>query len=457
MIKQQFFINDSEIFRLYHNGFEDYPINRNIEHSESITGGKVKFRESWIENIEDEVINHDNLAHGFLPINHSKNPYSTLCCEYQEFITYQKDFIKDGKVINLKQFNEICDFVKKWCGFNLRESPFSINNILIFTPTNINIKPKLDKEKGRILKLLIPFNEYGGLICVAKFKLNRKIVDTRIIQVTNQEISIKCRREWSVVDIELFSNEQLVYAYYDLSFIESINIDMGLTTKKIEMKLQHADKTVTLENVVSDHITIGKSVLSNELISYEYQEQLIKKHLNPTRRFDFLTKGQYERGLEIFEEIAKGNDYTEMWVFDPYFVTYDTLGGKARLNDIISILGKNLRLKKNIVFEIKEKDADPVFNNFKKAIQPTVDYLKKRNVPLKFSFLGTKEHFHDRFIFLKNDYRLKTFMLGTSFNSFGDNYSTIIELDPLNGSEVFEILLNDIANPNSLLISEDLT
>lgn len=146
-----------------------------------------------------------------------------------------------------------------------------------------------------------------------------------------------------------------------------------------------------------------------------------------------------------------------MWIYDPYFIDYRPKGGKARINDILKVLGKNIRLKKNIVFEAdSEEVARQQFEKFREAIKDTVEFFKKRKIDLNFTFYGTKEHFHDRFLFLINEYSLKTFMLGTSFNSFGDNYSAIIELDPLDGKKVFDILNKEIVSRNHIVLSEGL-
>lgn len=452
MIKQQFFLKDMEILRLYHSGFDDYPKTRDINESEDITDGVVEFREYRIENLEDEKINYDNIAYGFLCFNHTKNPYSRLCSEYKEFITYEKDLIDEGKLKNHKQFTEICDFVLKWSGYNLKNSPLSIKNIIVFIPSKVNIDSTENEENEKILDLTINQNDYGELTCIAKFKQNQDVVDTRITRISDHTASVESRKDWNAVDLELYTKEQLVYAHYDLSFFESISMNMSFITKQIEEKLHSTDKTVKLEKIVSDTMKIGESTVSNELNSYWKQEQSIKDQLYNKKRFEFLTKGQYERGLDIFEEIAGTHGYQEMWMFDPHFIDYQS-GGTERLSDIITVLGKNLSLRKNIVFEVKKKDAYTPFSNFKKAIQGKMDDLKKTS--LKFTFIGTKEHFHDRFIFLKNDDQLKAFSIGTSFNSFGDNYSMIIELDYQHGRMIFDTLMKDIVNPNHILINED--
>ncbi len=455
MIKQQFFYNDQEIMRIYHDGFDDYPRHRTIHHEEKLSSGTIVFHESWIDNLDSEVISYDFLVEGFLPSQHDKNPYGTLCCDYKEFITEEKSWIQEMLSTNSQLFNEISDFLQKWSGFNLRKSPYTLNNVLVFTPTKIEIEKTLSKENERNLHLTILRNDYGEITCIAKFKLNHIVVDTKLISIQQHHL-LESNRDWNTVDIELYSNNRLVYAYYDLSFIKSIHINMGVISRQVEVPLQLSNKTITLKKVAYQPIVIGEKHLE-QLNSYFYQEKLLTRRLTQGRRFEFITKGQYERALEIFGEIAGLHDFNEMWIYDPYFIDYRPKGGKARINDILKVLGKNIRLKKNIVFEAdSEEVARQQFEKFREAIKDTVEFFKKRKIDLNFTFYGTKEHFHDRFLFLINEYSLKAFMLGTSFNSFGDNYSAIIELDPLDGKKVFDILNKEIVSRNHIVLSEGL-
>jgi hypothetical protein len=455
MIKQQFLLNGKEFLRIYHDGFQDYPQGREISQTETLAEGNIEFHELWIANLTGESISYDNVTSGFLPLDHSKNPYGTLCCHFKEFIRYEKSVIKGGKIENPVHFRKVRDFVKKWAGFDLNKAPYSMNNVLLFEPTRIQLDKKIDAQNERILKLSIMENGYGELTGVIKFKRHDSIVDTRIVSIVESTVLIESVVDWTSVDIELFEEGQLVYAYYDLSFIKSINIDMGIVTKQVKVDLQQSGETVTLEEVSSQPIIVGETTDPKELTAYQYQEQLLKRQLNATKRFEFLSKGEYERGLEIFGEIAQERGYRELWVFDPYFLSYES-GGKRRLNDILTILGKNLTLKKKIVFEARQDDVQTKFTEFKAALQTTVEDLRRKRAILDFKFIGTKEHFHDRFIFLKNEHKLRAFMLGTSFNSFGENYSTIIELEELDGRHVFDSLMNDIVKPDNLVLTEAL-
>ena len=454
MIKQQFLFNNTEILRLYHSNFGDFPKDRFLRQGQVIDEGTITFIETWIENIEEEKIEYDLISSGFLSCQHKKNPYSTLSCHYQEFITTNKDFVKDGHIIDISWFDQVKNFIKKWSNFDLHQSPFSLYNVLTYYPTNIEIDTSLDREDDRIINMKLSENDYDNLICHAKFKRNDIIVETKILPIT-KSTTIKPLQEWSNIDIELFSENDIVYAYYNLSFIKSIHFDGNFVTKQVTTRLQHIDKEITLQDVSYNPMVIGKE--DSELDSYNYQEQLLIRQFTHNRKFNFLTRNQYDLAIDIFSEIAETSGYKEMWIFDPFFIDYKKTGGKKRLNDIIKILGKNLRMKKHIVFYSKtEENAKEEFADFKKTIANSLIDLQKYKVKLDFQFYGSSEHFHDRFIFLKSDDKLLSYLLGTSFNSFGENYSSIVELEQFNGEKVFQSLTNNVTKTKNIVLSKDL-
>lgn len=454
MIKQIFYYDNKIILQVYHENFPNYQRHEKLHKTKQLDEGKVELREYWIEELERENTIYDSIAHGFLHVNHSKNPYSTLCCNYKEFITYDKDseLIKDKQVTNIKEFKLLAEFVKKWCGYDLLKSPFSLNNTLFFKPAEINPKISLDDNNEKVLKLIVPESRYSKLMCITKFKQGDNIVDTQISAEVSEEIDIEPKENWSSVDLELYSDSDLVYAYYDLSFINSINFNMNFVTRQVNVDLKKANKSIELTSVSSSTTQFGDSTISEELLSYYRQEHLIKDQLNIKKRIEFLTKDEYERGLDILSDIANTSGYTEMWIFDPYFISLDIGGGKDRINDIIKVLGSNLNLKKKIVFEKSKGD----FTAFKGAIKDTVEELQKREISLDFNFFGTETRFHDRFIFLKNEDQMQSFLFGTSFNSLGDNYSTVVELNSINGKSIFEILMKDVASDEYISVHEQL-
>lgn len=449
MIKQQILFDNEEILRIYHDDFKDYPKDRKLYYKKEVKGHIIEFKELYITNITEEEIHYDEEIDGFLYKNHNKNPYTTYCCYYREFINYRKkDFIerimKDKKI-----FNTISDFIKQWTGFNLRTSPFSIYNILIFTPSFIDIKMKLDRKNQKSIYIYILENPYTKLTISVKFKINNIIVDSKIY---NEDVKvIGTDKDWNKIDVEIYNeNYELVYKAYDLSFIKQMNINMNLLVREVEKNLKKTSKSIKLKEVIGQPIKIGNKN-NTDIFDYLYQEKLACKELKANKSFDFLRKNEYDKALKIFKKIANNSDYDEMWIFDPYFIDYNVSGGKDRLEDIITALSVNLSLKKFVVFYYGE-DCNILFKDFLDSFSSL--RLLVGDKGLNYEFYGIKEKFHDRFVFLKNNLGIKGYMIGTSFNSFGDNYSTILELENYQAEFIFNILKSDLLTDENILLKE---
>ena len=72
-----------------------------------------------MQDTENEEIKYDKKIAGFLERENKKNPYSTYCCNYIEYITYDKrdlikDFLKEKTI-----FNKISDFIREWTGLSV--------------------------------------------------------------------------------------------------------------------------------------------------------------------------------------------------------------------------------------------------------------------------------------------------------------------------------------------------
>ncbi|SNX52903.1 VPA1262 family N-terminal domain-containing protein [Thermoanaerobacterium sp. RBIITD] len=467
MIKQVFYFDGKEFIRFYHDGFNDYRKNRNLSENTVIDSHNIEFKEYYIDDLINEDIECDDIIEGFLSRNNKKNPYSSCCCNYKEYINYNKELYNEFQDKDI--FKKVSDFVEEWSGFKLKYNPYSIFNIFVFNRTLIDINLTTNDEGN----IFIDYNQniYNNILFIIKLKLGNIIVNTMVYRGSIKNIIPN--QLWDSIDIEIYSEDnKLIYAYYDLHFIKYININMGIINKDIEMNLKTQKRKVNLKSVFNQLLKVGKKNSdSDRLISYLYNEQLAYKKKNYNNRlFEFLGKNEEDKAFKIFEQISSADGFTEMWIFDPYFIDYKPKGGKDKLNDIIIILSKNLSLKKNIVYEVgkninlEEKNENSIdknkvhqeFDEFIKAIKPTKEIInKKAKQNLNITFYGTKEHFHDRFIFLTNDDFIKGYMLGTSLNSFGDNYSTIIELDLDNAKIVFNKLKNNVVNKDNIMVKED--
>jgi hypothetical protein len=468
LIKQEVFLDQDKIMTVYHKGFDDYPVDRKISKSKTINGYKLIFHEEYLDSIDAEKIVFEEQITGFLDCENKKNPYSNYCCDYTEFINYNKKNIIDEFLNDKNTFNKISDFIKKWTGLDLEKCPFLINNFIIYNPKSFHLDIRLDdsESKDRV-KLNIIKNKYEDLFYLVKFKINNLVVDTKIYNQENKIIS--SNKEWNLIDLEVYTvkKQELIYANYDISFIRSINISMNLVSKAGTKKMNSKSREVDLKHYSSEPIKIGETTDIKEITNYLYNEKVIAEQFKEKTLFEFLTENEYEKALDILQDIADSSTYDELWIFDPYAIHYDIPGGKKRLEDVYSVLANTISLKKYIIYRGKcngnsdvsyqKEDYEDEFTNFLTSIDNLEEIVNNsRFEKLNFTFKGTRKKFHDRFIFLKNDDILKGYLLGASINYFGENYSLIMELKERKAKYIFKELNNKILAEENMVLEKDI-
>lgn len=443
LIQQVFKYDGVEILRIFHENFDDEPSGSHITSSQVKS---LQFIESKLDQLPDEVLSFDTSVAGFLPCQHPKNPYSTYSCNYRELISLNKNYIESGIISDPALFNQISEFVLEWSGFKLKDSPYSLYNTLFFSNTMIELDMRQEKNN---VKVDVKKSAQSELILMMKFKLFDIVVDTHQGEVT-QGALVQTNAAWNNIDVEILSNNHLVYAYYNLHFIRSIRVNLNFVSKTVPATLNKAKRQIHLNQMTPNQIVAGDES-SESLVSYFYHENLTAKNLHGGNFFTFLKTDQYNEAVNALEGLIDMNTYEEMWVFDPYFL--DVAKAKGRLDDLVKLLSKHLNTKKYIVFE--SSHASP-FEDFRRAVKSSIDLLNKHNSKLGFTFLGTKVHFHDRFLFFKSRELIKGYLIGTSLHSLGDNYSSIIELNQSNAHKVFTALMEDVADDKYLNTRESL-
>lgn len=436
MVKQQIFLDDILLLTIFHETM-DYGIEgRVVSESENTNFGKLVFIEETVEAIGE--IKFDEVNEGFLENQNKKNPYYSYSVYFKEFIRYYKPLFENGNLkIESKNFNLICNFIEKKSGYNLTENPYSIGNILIFRPSKIECEYFDYKENISGIDVI-------GLtdksLTIIKLKTLNIVKETYAINGENCKINPKY--EWSSFDIEVYEDGKIVYAMYNVCLMRSIVINTTMISKQISTKLQTQSKSINIKSSVNMQTIIGES-LDSQLVDYINNE---KSFINELRNKDskalyFLGKRESEKAFEIFEDIMSSS-CEEIWIFDPYFINYEVVGGVKRLRDILKILLKNRDIKKNIVFESKEDLEDII----QKISDEEIKSISKRLDGLNIEFHGTKEHFHDRFFFLINEKFIIGYLIGTSLNSFGENYSTLKKLTSNESKLIFDKLTNEIVS-----------
>lgn len=434
MIKQEIFLDNLLLLTIFHEDMDYGVEDRLINDLEDTSFGELKFVEEIVEEIG--LITFDEVNQGFLESRNKKNPYYSYSVYFKEFIKYDKPLFEDGKLkVENEKFNLICDFIERKSGYNIIETPYSIGNVLIFKPNKIEYTFfEFKKDISGI--------EVKGLsddsITIIKLKNLNIVKETYTI--SGIECKINPKNEWSSFDIEVYDNENIVYASYNVSLINAISIDSSIMSKQIRTELKTQPKSIDIQSSINIPMIVGE-YLNSQIIDYFSNESLLSQELKNNNNKDlyFLGKGESDKAFEIFEEIMDSN-CEEIWIFDPYFINYEIVGGLDRLRDILKILLKNRNIKKIIVFESKED-----LNNFiDKINDEEIQSIAKRFNGLNINFYGTEEHFHDRFFFLKDKESIEGYLIGTSLNSFGENYSTLKKLKSNEAKFIFTKLTNEI-------------
>lgn len=439
MIRQKIYFNDNIILTIIHENLDKGLEERFISEIENMGFDELKFVEEYIEKIGEIIF--EEINQGFLENQNSKNPYHSYSTSFKEFINYEKPLFKDNKLtVEIEQFYKICDFVTNKTGYNLAKNPYSIGNTIIFIPNKIDFN--CFEYKGEIDGI-----EVNGLntssTTIVKLKYNGLVKETYVIN--GSECKIYPKQEWSSLDIEVYESEQIVYAIYDMFLMKSIFINGNIISKLMKTELKTKQKCINITSSSKMPINIGEKN-DSKLENYFNDENTFKQQLKNIERKDvyFLGKNESQRAFDIFEQLMDYN-CEEVWIFDPYFVNYEVVGGIDRLRDILKILIKNRNVKKNIVFENKEMNG--ALDNFiSKVIDYELKQISKNFNGLNMKFYGTSEHFHDRFFFYKNKKQITGYLIGTSLNSFGENYSTLVKLKSSDAEVVLNKLLAEVVS-----------
>lgn len=436
MIRQQLFLDDILLLTIFHENMDSGLDSRFINESENTDFGELKFIEETVEEIGR--ISFDEVNQGFLENKNKKNPYYSYSANFKEFIRYDKPLFEEGNLkVKSEIFISICDFIGRKSGYKIIESPYSIGNVLIFKPNKIECN-YFEYKKN------ISGIEVKGLsnqsITIVKLKNLDVVKETYVIN--GVDCKINPQYEWSCFDIEVYEDGNIVYGQYDVYLMRCINTNIKIVSKQISTELKTQSKSIDIKSSIDMPIIVGES-LDSQLVNYFNNENSFSYELRNKNSKDlyFLGKGESEKAFEIFEEIMDSN-CEEIWIFDPYFINYEIVGGIDRLRDILKILLKNRDVKKNIVFESKGN----LSNFIDKINDEEIKSISKRFNGLNIDFYETEEHFHDRFFFLINKKYIVGYLIGTSLNSFGENYSTLIKLKSTDAKFIFTKLTNEIVS-----------
>lgn len=451
LVKQSFTYNNEKLVTIYHIGLESPHTDLEFAKENSFSLSEETIDDSHIESQNTLIIE------GFLPLFHPKNPYSTYCCNYREEIygTYEEKM----HLFNSSQFNDISQFVKKWSGLDLQRTPLSLFNTLILRPTEYVVTMRLDESENLLVK--IDSSRRSKLTQIESLKLIIKSaihgMNTGYIEYCLPRNTNELGREFCLtlpkpllggIDVELIEGNSLVYASYDTHFIRTIKINLDLI-KEIGRYTTDYKKIIKRERPIIEASNGSETIVGNKdrsmISTYLYMEDQLSVSKQGSL-FMFLTRNNSEEFFTFLESILKDNSRHEIWFFDPFLLEYGSEGKERFVDTMKTILFTVTNQKKHFVLNCIKSYGANEKEYVSKRLKSVKEEMKKKKIGnVAAEFVCVDISFHDRFVFVtKNSRPTKGFLLGTSLNSMGENYSSIVELSQKDAEYTFSVLISEL-------------
>lgn len=432
MVCNEIILGGSSILKIYHKDFNEASYRR-ILHNKKIGRCNLEFREYQVSEEDIDCISGwIYKREGLLEPDICPNPYGdTVCARMTHYIFDDKPSkifgTKKNKYplkISILDFIEMTEFIEKYTGIKIKNSPMLFGDILIFSACKIDIKAT--NENG-VTVSNVPKNS----IVTVSFKNKDFIVYSSLISLQDDKtvIDIPCKEKWNNIDIYIYSNGNLIYLRKNLYYIRNYNVQARIVT----------NKTIPLNKISNEYVikeysaqTISspakKGETSAEIIDNAAQKLLclIDNEKVDTQIF-FIQPGEFNKAFELIgETIVSAND--TLWVFDSYFTDKE---GILKSLDWLNIISHCKADKKNIVFYSNAQNNSLNIFEFLNEIKKDADLQEyiRGSGKLGISLYQTKSPIHDRFILVQNGSSFKGLIMGTSFNSLERNHYCLSKLE----------------------------
>ncbi len=440
MIVQEFYYDEKIFLTIVHENMDKDVKNRNLDDSININEHIISFNEYYVDEFNLDDNDYDLFIEGFLDCNNEKNPYKYYSAFYKEFVYLNHDnpFEDNSPILPLKEYNILSNFIKEYANYNFTK--YSFGSVLFFSPIKIKTDFYLDYPPY--------FKISGGDVrgnAFVKFKVNEVILESQIIEdiFDGQKIFSKC--DWNNCEIEIYDGNELLYKNHH-NLIRNIDLKVNMNTENFKVKLKKSEKQFTLspsnyESYTNNEIKPIDSISSHLTDETNFYSNYIGVEED---KCTFLRKNERGKAYDLFDNILRNSG--DIWIFDPYFFDKNSF---SVITDFLMFLINNNH-RKHIVFS----KYFGSFENFKNQLNSSELAFFKDFGFSKVNFIESQERFHDRFIFFVSKNKIEGFQLGTSINSFGENYSNIVKLSPFCCQYIFKILMEDIVSENIFKICD---
>ena len=440
MIENRIVFDGEEILCVYHKGVDDFVT---VNHEEHITldGKLLEFIEQKVDS--DVVINKVSSLtsiQGVLSTGADLNPYGDMvsahCSHYivtkkPSFLFYRDEFTSNDANILIELF----DFINTYCGLQLKKYPLHLGDIFIFEPTPVEVRGnELDGGDGLTLinlpvdsMLIVHFKSYDNL------GDTEYIVDTAIVNVerTDTCINVSSEHPWQSFDIFVYRERKLIYKSIDNFIMYLVHMAIDIQCEPVGLSLKRLGETV-IQQPSEKFFIAEKMIDPNSLRAYN--KQIVD---NVALYADGVNKILY---CGSDEDIQIEKDYIirqlehvadEIVICDSYFTDYRNDKDKDKIFEWLAILANMSAKLKTIVFHVTRKDgsnraftSDKLLKNIP-LYREVANYYRNHNNSLGIYCIETKIPIHDRFIFTRTGKDVQCLVVGTSFNSLGENFHCI--------------------------------
>ena len=464
MIENRIVFDGEEILCVYHKGVDDFVTVNHEEHT-TLDGKRLEFIEQKVDS--DVVFNKvSSLAsiQGVLSTGQDLNPYghraSAHCSHYivtkkPSFLLYSDAFTSNDANILIKLFN----FINTYCGLQLKKYPLHLGDIFIFEPTPVEgWGNEIDGVDGLTFTnlpvdsmLIVHFKSYDNL------GDTEYIVDTAIVNVerTDTCINVSSEHPWQSFDIFIYREGELIYKSIDNSIMRSLHMAIDIQREPVELSLKRLEKTIIQQPSEKETFTVGKMIEPKLLRAYN--KQIVDNVALYADGVNKILYGGSDEDIQIEKDyiIRQLKDAAdEIVICDSYFTDYRDDKDKDKIFEWLAILANMSAKSKTIVFYVTRKDginraftADELLKNIP-LHRVVANYYRSHNNSLGIRCIETKIPIHDRFIFTRTDTDVQCLVVGTSFNSLGENFHCIHQYTGTIAKSLYESIMNNAVQPH---------
>ena len=436
------------ILRMYHKGFDNENEQRNLVRKNEINGKIISLEEKYVK---DEVIKNELSVFEFteclLGTEDERNPYrgGSSCTFVKEFVILEKPkilFTQSGSLYELnietKNFVQICEFIKKYLGVNLKKNPMNFGNVYIYECREIRA---VGIEKG----FSLPSKCIGSTVTVT-FRNESMPVERENIAIKEEsQLSITNVKYWNNFDLEVYFGKDLFFYQNQIAFMKSLRLSMEVASPKQKIDLPKIGSVFHQPSSKDQEIISGQKMTKSDLKMSTTKIRKMIELENEKENVVFVVPDELEKVKKtIMKAVEKS---IKIWVFDPYFIDRND---RFYSFDWISFFSHiNPYSEKKYVFYCK-KNSDYKLEDFLKDLDTDFNYKKRpQSAREKNEFVETKVSIHDRFIITitKNEV-YSGLVVGTSFNSLHKNYYVIYKLNHIAAKEILNKLSPWMKNEN---------